>query len=68
MATVTSQNEQIKAHLEAGKSLTAIEALHLFGCLRLSGRIHDLKEAGMNIHSERVKRNGKHIAEYSLSN
>lgn len=63
-----SQNKQIRAHLESGKSITALEALSLYGCLRLSGRIYDLThDEGMDIHSEMVKRNGKRVAEYSLS-
>ena len=61
-----SQNQQIRAHLESGKSITPIEALRKFNCLRLGARIHNLKQMGMAIHSKLVCRNGKHFAEYSL--
>lgn len=65
--TTQSQNKQIKAHLEGGKSLTSLEALNLYGCLRLSGRIYDLGQDGLKINSEMVTRNGKRVAEYSLA-
>jgi hypothetical protein len=62
-----SQNEQIRAHLESGKTLTALDALQRFNCLRLSGRIHNLRHIhGLPISSRLVERNGKHVAEYSL--
>lgn len=64
-----SQNEQIKAHLESGGKLTALEALKMFGCLRLSGRIHDLRHTEkMPIKSVNVKVGNKWVAEYSLEN
>lgn len=63
-----SQNKQIRAHLESGKTITALEALRLYGCLRLSGRIYDLThDEGLNINSRMVNRNGKRIAEYSMA-
>lgn len=61
-----SQTEQIKAHLEKGGTLTPLEALNKFGCLRLSGRIFDLRESGLAIKSNMVLRNGKRVAQYSL--
>jgi helix-turn-helix protein len=62
-----SQNKQIRAHLESGKSITALEALNRFGCLRLSGRIYDLSHnEGLSINSKMVTRHGKRVAEYSL--
>lgn len=62
-----SQNEEIKDHLKSGKKLTSLEALHRFGCLRLSGRIHDLRHSeNMPIKSEMVWIHGKRVAEYSL--
>ena len=62
-----SQTAKIRAHLESGKTITALEALSLYGCLRLSGRIYDLThDEGLNIDSQMVNRNGKRVAEYSL--
>jgi len=63
-----SQNELIKNHLEAGNSITSLQALRQFGCLRLSGRIYDLvHEHGLKVQSETVNINGKRIARYSLT-
>jgi len=67
MPTTQSQTKQIREHLESGKTITALEALSLYGCLRLSGRIYDLGQDGLKIDSKMVKRNGKRVAEYSLS-
>lgn len=61
------QNKQILEYLQSGKKLTPLEALNLFGCLRLGARIYDLKQKGFNIKSELVNRNGKTFAEYELS-
>lgn len=41
---IESQNAQILKHLESGKSITALEALELFGCMRLGARIYDLRK------------------------
>ena len=46
-----SQTNDIKKHLLNGNTLTAIEALDLFGCFRLAARILDLKDKGLNIKS-----------------
>lgn len=65
-----SQNTQIKAYLQSGKSLTALDALHQFGCFRLGARIHNLKEQGMNIESKMVQiisgGKKKMVARYTL--
>ena len=68
MATKTeSQNKQIKAWLESGKSLTPLDALLLFNSFRLGARVFDLKnDYGMNIKTEMVEANGKRFARYSL--
>ena len=66
---VESQNKQIKAWLERGKSITPLDALNLFGSFRLGARIFDLKnDYGMNIKTEMVEVNGKRYAKYSLVN
>ncbi|HAZ00692.1 MAG: hypothetical protein A2W90_14540 [Bacteroidetes bacterium GWF2_42_66] len=61
-----SQNEQIRRHLEAGKTITPLDALRQFNCLRLGARIHNLKKCGMVIHSRLVNHNGKRFAEYFI--
>jgi hypothetical protein len=45
----TSQKQKILKHLSSGKSLSPLQALGLFGCYRLAGRIYDLKRAGHQI-------------------
>lgn len=66
-----SQCAQIRRHLEAGYSLTGLQALSQFSCFRLAARIDDLKNAGMLIVSQPVSvinADGKRVrvAEYSL--
>ena len=38
-----SQITQILNHLQEGNSLSPLEALNMFGCFRLSGRIFELR-------------------------
>jgi hypothetical protein len=62
-----SQAELIRQHLEAGKTITALEALYEFGCARLSARIHELiHRANLPIDSELVFENGKHYSRYFI--
>lgn len=67
----SSQCGKILAHLQSGRSITAGEALRLFGCFRLAARINDLRAMGHNIHSEIIgvtnaEGRKSHIARYSL--
>lgn len=63
-----TQCSRILDHLKSGLTITAIEALDLCGCFRLSARIHDLRhKQGVNIITERVTRNGKTFAQYRLA-
>ena len=60
-----NQTKMIKSHLDQGQSITAFEALQLYGCLRLASRMHDLKQSGYTFHKEMVTvGNGKRVAEY----
>jgi hypothetical protein len=63
-----SQNKRILEHLILGRTLTSLEALSLFGSLRLAARISDLRNAGNTIKSEMVQvgNNKKKVARYSL--
>jgi hypothetical protein len=61
---MNSQNKQILSYLQKGGKITPLEALNKFGCLRLSGRIFDLKEDGHDIKMKMVVRNGKRVAQY----
>ena len=63
-----SQNVQIKNYLLEGNKLTSLEALNLFGCMRLASRIHDLRDQGLDIQTEKVKTpNGKTVTQYSIA-
>ncbi|MDD3416801.1 MAG: helix-turn-helix domain-containing protein [Lachnospiraceae bacterium] len=68
MNEIESQSYQIREYLLQGNTITAMEALRLFGCFRLSGRIYDLRKEGINISTTIIKINGKRVAEYSIIN
>jgi len=60
-----SQNKMIKAHLESGKTITAIEALNEYHCFRLASRINDLKQSGFLVEKRMIELpNGKRVAQY----
>ncbi len=61
-----SQEKQILNDLEKGKKITALDALKRYGCLRLAARILEIKNAGYNVKTNMVKKNGKTFACYSL--
>lgn len=67
-----TQNEMIIDYLKThDKGLSPKEAIDLFGCMRLSGRIHQLKKLGYPIKTEfETKKNrfGKKVtyARYKL--
>ena len=67
-----TQNKLIAQHLESGHTITALEALHRFGCFRLSARIWDLRKRGLDIESRRRKITSdgkqKYVVEYKLKN
>jgi hypothetical protein len=62
----TTQLDQIKAHLVTGRSITALEALGLYGVFRLAARIKELRNKGWEIETE-IKHDisGKVYAEYT---
>jgi len=63
----TSQKAQILAYLQEGNPITSLEALNLFGALRLGARIADLKKENWPIESKFVTTNsGKRVKAYYL--
>ncbi len=67
MGTQTkSQKAIIREYLEAGNSITQLEALRLFGCFRLGARIWNLKQEGVLIKKEMIEKGGKWFARYSI--
>lgn len=62
-----SQQQRIKKHLNSGRAITPMEALRMYGCMRLAAHIFDLRLEGMPIETIRVNRAGKRYARYKLS-
>ena len=64
-----SQNAKIRMWLMDGRTITSWDAIMMFGCTRLSARIFDLREQGMNIAKRtKITPSGKYVAEYYLKN
>ena len=65
-----SQNKRIYAYLKRGNIITPIIAFNLFGCLRLSARIYDIKESlegSVQIQTNMIKvSNQTYVASYKL--
>ena len=62
-----SQCKRIAEWLKKGYSITSLEALKMFGCMRLASRICDLRERGLDIKTCKIKtETGKYVTEYSL--
>lgn len=66
-----SQCERILRHLRDYRTITPIEALSEYGCMRLGARIFDLKKMGYNIKKTTTKGTNRygeptHYATYSL--
>lgn len=62
-----TQNDEILNHLRQERTITALEALELYGSFRLAARIKDLRDVGHKIHTNRLKLTDKKtIAEYVL--
>ena len=63
-----SQCDMIAEWLECGFSITSLEALKRFGCMRLASRIHDLRERGMKINACKITTpTGKRVCVYVLA-
>ena len=62
-----SQNQQILEYLEEGNTITPIEALNLFRCMRLASRINDLRRDGHIIATDIIQSdNNKRWARYRI--
>ena len=62
-----SQNGQILAWLEAGESITPLDALKQFDCLSLAQRIKNLRDYGWPIEKILEQKNGKRYARYFMN-
>ena len=63
---INSQADMILEHLKHGYTITPIEALNKFRCMRLGARIWDLKKRGYKIDTEFVESGKKRYASYKL--
>lgn len=62
-----SQELDILRHLAKGKTLTPLEALRRFGCLRLGARVFELRRQRWPIERRMVDvGNGKRVAQYHI--
>lgn len=66
-----TQNDDVRAWLESGRTLTQREALDKLGILRLASRVNDLKRQGAPIKRRMIaaqRRGGKtaHVAQYYM--
>jgi hypothetical protein len=61
-----SQTQAIRKHLLKHNSITPLEALRKFRCMRLAARIRDLKNEGFSVLTVRVRRGEKTYAKYVM--
>lgn len=60
-----SQNRAILAYLRSGHRLTQLQAIEMFGCMRLPSRIHDIEKLGITVNRQFIKLlSGKRVKEY----
>lgn len=68
LLSIDAQSRRILAHLLNGGQVTSLSALTDFGCLRLSGRIFELREQGYPIVDEWVNTpSGKRLKRYFIA-
>lgn len=64
-----SQCKRILAYLLTGSRITSLEALRLFGCMRLASRISDLRKSHPEIKFKATRvetTTGKRVAQYYI--
>jgi hypothetical protein len=59
-----STTKKIKSWLLSGRKITPLQALEKWGCMRLSARILELRNEGLDIRTTPITRNGKTFAQY----
>ena len=55
-----TQCERILQYIEETGSITQLEALEQFGCMRLASRISDLKKMGYNVTKRMEKKKNRY--------
>ena len=62
-----SQALEILQYLQEGSTITPLEALEKFGCMRLASRINELRNEGHLIIAEKFRvASGKIVTRYSI--
>ena len=64
--TRRTQLNRLRAHLQAGRSITPLNALEKLGSLRLSARVYDLRREGLDVKTTLVQCGRARYARYSL--
>lgn len=59
-----SQNQKLKAILDQGTRITALDALNMIGTMRLAARVYDLKQEGYHIDKYVDDVNGTRVTYY----
>jgi len=49
-----SQKQRIKQHLQKGKTITQMQALRKWRCFRLSARINEIRNDGIDVRTTMV--------------
>ncbi len=63
--TTLSQTRAILSYLKSGHRLTQLQAIDMFGCMRLPSRIHDIEKLGIVVNRQFIKLlSGKRVKEY----
>lgn len=60
-----TQKAQILSYMKQGKTITPLEALTKFGCMRLAARIYEISMS-YDVRVEKIKDGDKTYARYSL--
>lgn len=55
-----SQSDMVKKHLNKKGHITSWEAIKLYGCTRLSAKIYDLRNEGMDIRTEKITQKNRY--------
>lgn len=61
-----SQNKQVLQHLQAGKAISTWTAIKTFNITRLSARIKNLRDSGVEIYGKMVEHGKKRYKVYYL--
>jgi len=62
-----SQEDNVLDYLRTGREIDPMSALRMFGCLRLAGRILELRQQGHDIRTRSVQVGRKRWAAYRLA-